>query len=304
MLITPSAMQVCAIITTYSPKSCLVDCVNKILPQVAEIIIIDDGNSDENIEMLASWFSEISKVTLWHQPTNAGIAAALNVGVNIAQKKGYMWMVTLDDDSLPADDMVERLCELYARIEGRRPIGIIGMNRANENLSTAPRARVTSPVWLNKRGIITSGSLFSIQTFLAVGPFREEFFIDSVDYDFCMKARATGFRVIQVQEYGFTHSLGQKESFQFFGFIIETVSHTPNRLYYAFRNSTVLAKEYLLTDPLFACATVLSQFETLFTVLFLQKNKKRKLYAIMMGYAHAIKGRMGKIKTAGGQGCP
>ena len=299
MITSPIAKQICAIITTYRPESSLVECVQRLTPQVAEIIIVDDGDSEENIEKLSRWFNGVSMVTVWHQPINTGIAAALNVGVKIAQEKGYKWLITLDDDSIPDKDMVQRLCEHRARIEGPQPVGIIGMNWATNNCSTSPLGRSScSPLYLDKRGIITSGSLFSLQTYEAVGPFREEFFIDSVDYDFCMRARAKGFRVIQVQEYGFKHSLGQNERFKLGIFTGTTVSHTSARLYYAFRNSTILAKEHFLRDPLYSCAVVLSQFKTVIRVVFLQENKGIKLRSIMRGCVAAFKHDMGKIKDS------
>jgi rhamnosyltransferase len=289
---------VCAIITTYRPKSYLIKSIRRLMPQVEEIIIVDDGNAVANVEKLRRWFDGVSKVTVWHQPTNTGIAAALNIGVKIAHEKGYEWMLTLDDDSIPDKGMVERLCEYFTRIGGPKPVGIIGMNMTVNNCLTASNKRAVSPAWLDKRGIITSGSLFSFRTYTTVGPFREEFFIDSVDYDFCMRARANGFRVIQVQEFGFTHFLGQSERFKLGFFTIDTVSHSPSRLYYDFRNSTILAKEYFLSDPLFAFATVLSQFKNIVRIVFLQKNKGRKLFAMMRGYIDAMKGKMGKIEPS------
>lgn len=299
MVISPIAKQICAIITTYRPESSLVECVQRLTTQIAEIIIVDDGDSEENVEKLGWWFKGVSMVTVWHQPNNSGIAAALNAGVKIAQEKNYKWLLTLDDDSIPDNDMVERLCEHLARIEGPQPVGIIGMNWATNNCSTSPPGRSScSPLYLDKRGIITSGSLFSLQTYGAIGPFREEFFIDSVDYDFCMRARAKGFRVIQVQEHGFKHSLGHNERFKLGIFTINSESHSPARLYYAFRNSTILAKEYFQRDPLFACAVVLSQFKTVMRIVFLQKNKGKKLLAIIRGFMAAMKGKMGRIESS------
>lgn len=293
------AKQICAIITTYRPESSLVECVQRLTSQVAEIIIVDDGDSEANVKILRRWFNGVSKVTLWHQPTNSGIAAALNIGVKIAQEKGCKWVLTLDDDSIPNNDMVARLCEHLARIEGSQPVGMIGMKPATNNWSTSSPGRgYYSHPWLDKRGIITSGSLFSLQTYAAVGPFREEFFIDSVDYDFCMRARAKGFRVIQVQEYGFKHSLGQNERFKLGIFTINSESHSPSRLYYAFRNSTILAKEYFWRDPLYSCAVVLSQFKTVMRIVFLQKNKDKKLFAIIRGFVAAMKGQMGRIESS------
>lgn len=291
-----TAKQICAIVTTYRPELYLVECVRRLVPQVAEIIIVDDGASEANVEKLSQWFDGVAKVTLWHQPANSGIAAALNIGVKIAQERGYEWVVTLDDDSIPDSDMLERLCEHLSQIGGLRPVGIIGMSRAPRNCTTQTHERTTSPVCLDKRGIITSGSLFSLQTFVLVGPFREEFFIDSVDYDFCMRVRAKGLRVIQVQEYGFKHSLGQNERFQLGIFTFNSESHSPARLYYASRNSTILAAEYFLRDPLFTFALVLSQFKTVMRIMFLQKNKRMKLIAIIRGLVAVLKQKMGKIE--------
>jgi len=37
--------------------------------------------------------------------------------------------------------------------------------------------------------VITSGSLLPLATYADIGPFREEFFIDFVDTDYCFRAR-------------------------------------------------------------------------------------------------------------------
>ncbi len=291
----------CAIITTYRPDEALVKCVQQLIPQVNEIIIVDDGALTENVKKLNNWFSEYSTVTLLHQPSNLGIAAALNVGLKTAIEKGYEWFLTLDDDSIPSNNMVACLHDHLGHIKGSQPVGIIGMNWTTNSCSTSPHGRSTcSPLYLDKRGIITSGSLFSAKTYETIGPFREEFFIDSVDYDFCMRARAKGFRVIQVQEHGFKHSLGQNEKFKLSIFTIASDSHSPARLYYAFRNSTILAKEYFLKDPLYACAVVFSQFKTVMRILFLQKNKGQKLLGVIKGYMAAVKRKMGKFDIPDG----
>lgn len=301
MVIPPQAKQICSVITTYQPGTSLVECVQRVLPQVGEVIIVDDGASEANVAELKRWFHDVSKVTVLHQPANSGIAAALNVGVKMAKERNYEWVLTLDDDTLPNVDMVNSLCGYLSRIQGPKPVGVIGMKWSAGNGSIAPSGLVSLPEWLDKRGIITSGSLFSLSTYSAVGPFREEFFIDSVDYDFCMRARAKGFRVIQVQEYGFKHSLGQNERFKLGIFTISSESHSPSRLYYAFRNSTILATEYLLRDPLYACAVALSQFKTVMRIVFLQKSKGIKLFAIIRGFVAAMKRKVGRIDTLDGR---
>ncbi len=295
---TKSLKQLCAIITTFSPELSIIECVNKILLQVNEVIIIDDGDSKENKRQLRKWFNEVPEVTLWHQPINAGIAAALNVGIKIAKEKGHEWIVTLDDDSIADEDMVQQLFKHLESVNDSKPVGIIGMKRIDnyKNASTK-HMRSTQPKLLDKRGIITSGSLFSIKTYESIGPFREDFFIDSVDYDFCMRARAAGFRVIQIQEVGFTHTLGECERVKNFGLDVDIISHSPTRVYYDFRNSTILSKEYFMRDPLFAFFSIAFQFKKALRILFLHKNKKAKLFAIILGLRDAFKYKTGKIYT-------
>ena len=79
-----------------------------------------------------------------------------------------------------------------------------------------------------------------------IGAFREEFFIDSVDYDYCLRARSRGFRVIKLCRVGMIHSLGEAEQNDIGPLKVYTTNHNPMRRYYMFRNSTVLAREYFL----------------------------------------------------------
>ena len=229
-----------------------------------------------------------------HQLTNSGIASALNYGIKIAKENKYEWVLTLDDDSFIDSDMVECLCKYLDQINGNKPIGLIGMKWSLQNSSTYTKKSLSKKKILDKRGIITSGSLFSMKTYSAVGPFREEFFIDSVDYDFCMRARSKGFRVVQVQEYGFKHSLGRNEIFKLGEIKIINTSHTPDRLYYTFRNTNILAREYFLNDPMFSIALIISQFRTILKIIFFQENKRIKLIYILRGIVAAFNRQMGK----------
>lgn len=288
--------QICAVITTYRPKPFFVQCIKRVLPQVGKIIIVDDGESKNNVVLLNKWFKDEKNVIFLHQLVNSGIASALNYGIKIAKDNNYEWVLTLDDDSFINLDMVECLCKYLDQIKGNKPIGLIGMKWSTQNYSTRDRKKLSSKKFLDKRGIITSGSLFSMSTYSAVGPFREEFFIDSVDYDFCMRARSKGFRVIQVQEYGFKHSLGRNEIFKLGEIKIINTSHSPDRLYYTFRNTNILAREYFLSDPLFSIALIISQLRTILKIIFLQNNKRIKLIYILRGIVAAFNRKMGKLE--------
>ena len=65
--------------------------------------------------------------------------------------------------------------------------------------------------------------------------FREEFFIDQVDFDFDFKVRKLGYKIILADGYLIDHRLGVK---------VGKLSYEPKfRIYYIIRNSTVLLIE-------------------------------------------------------------
>ena len=288
----PSSSTLCAIITTYRPRAALIQCVQSIRQQVGAIIIIDDGDSPENVVKLHAWFEGIEAMIILHQPNNLGIAAALNRGVEQARKLGYQWLLTLDDDSIPQGDMVGRLCWHLEQLQSQGRIGCLGMGWHRE----APLKDSRLPRWREKRGIITSGSLFSLAAYDAVGGFREEFFIDCVDYDFCLRLRSRGYRIIQILECGFQHSLGLSKQHRLLGFTIDTYTHDPQRLYYWFRNATVLALEYIGADPLYTCAVGKGLAGKILAIMLWETQRRQRFKAVFSGVVDGLKHRMGKQK--------
>jgi rhamnosyltransferase len=183
----PNCAQVFAVVTTFRPDNRFPGRVERILPQVGGVVIVDDGGTDDNVRKLNRWFAGEKKVRLHHNAVNAGIAASLNRGVAVARENGSRWILTLDDDSVVRSDMVERLIDglrdvrlKKTRGDHRHVLGGIRRDRKTE----ARRGRRGVP---GKAGDHHLGSFFSLETYDRVGPFREEFFIDSVDLDYCLR---------------------------------------------------------------------------------------------------------------------
>ena len=296
----PTPSEICAIITTFRPDRELYKRVERIREQLGLVVIINDGEYNKNVKELNTWFDKTNNVLLHHNIANVGIAASLNIGVSIAKSNNYQWILTLDDDSLVMPNIIERLIFGLSNIKTDKPIGLIGMSWTETNVIKKEIPRNDNLEYSEKRGIITSGSLFSLETYNIVGPFREEFFIDSVDYDYCLRARDKGFAVIKIDEIGFEHSLGRSKVVNLMGWKITIENHEAFRIYYGFRNSTVLASEYLIKDPLYSLAVLFRQIKILFLVLMFEKNKKAKLHNMLRGLQDAFKKNLGKrIEVSG-----
>jgi rhamnosyltransferase len=290
----PAPTDICTIITTFRPDDNFYKRVERIKKQVPLVIIVNDGDSIDNIINLKKWFDWEKNILLHHNTINVGIAASLNKGVNIAKNNGYKWILTLDDDSLVKSDFVERLINGLKSIKIDKPIGLIGMSWIEPNNNEKCKPIRESVTYFEKRGIITSGSLFSVDTYDKVGAFREDFYIDLVDYDYCLRARQKGFAIIKLNEIGFEHSIGRKEFIYVMGHKVVLGSHKAFRTYYAFRNSTVLALEYIKNDPLYSISVLLAQTKSLFKILLFGQDKKKIIIHVIWGIHDGLTRKLGK----------
>jgi rhamnosyltransferase len=284
---TEEPPKVIAVISTFRPDEQLIKRVISVAKQVTHVVIVDDGACEENVSSLRQWFGATPSLSLIHNEVNLGLATSLNIGVNRAVALGAEWILTLDDDTLVMPMMVERLFQLLTTAEFGGPVGVIALSRAD---SVTDRG----VLWKSKRGIITSGSLFSVATFKGIRGFREDFFIDMVDYDFCLQIRKQGLKIILVNEEGFYHAVGVPTTHQVMGQQIVAYNHAPFRRYYIVRNSSVLIWEYLWYDPLFSAAVLYGLLKMLLKVLCFEKDKAIKLKYMAHGFQDALRGNMGK----------
>ena len=175
-----SVSEVCAIMTTFEPGPSIVDRISDISDQVRHVILVNDSGSEKVKINLNNWLPKSDQVTLIHNSENIGIASSLNAGVKQAKELGYSWFLTLDDDSRIYKDIVSKLIQFHDASISKYKVGIISLSRYNDQSQSKSSVEI-------KRGVITSGSLFNINIFELVGGFREELFIDLVDYEFCIQ---------------------------------------------------------------------------------------------------------------------
>ena len=96
-------LQLTVIVPVYNiDNSYLKMCLDSILSQTFkdfELVIVDDGSTKENAEILDEYASKDKRISVLHQE-NAGAAAARNTGLSIAKGK-YVTFVDADDTISP-----------------------------------------------------------------------------------------------------------------------------------------------------------------------------------------------------------
>ena len=179
-------MKLAACVVLYNPDEGVVDNIKTYASGVDEVFAVD--NSDEpNAPLLDRITALGENVTVIPMHGNQGIAAALNMGLQEASRRGYGYILTMDEDSYFTDDTLQRYKDkaeaLFASDEKVIQVGIHNSGDKDDDLVVNNE----TPEWL-----ITSGSIMRVEDSLAAGGFLEKLFIDEVDREFCYRAAAQG----------------------------------------------------------------------------------------------------------------
>jgi rhamnosyltransferase len=222
---------------------------------------------------------------------NLGIAKALNQGLQHALESNCQWLLTLDQDTRCYPDAVQTLLAAAATCIPE-PVVIGG------NYFDAKRGRHDAPVdlrgdCLERKTVITSGCLVQSGFAANIGGFREDYFIDQVDHEFCLRARRHGGRVVITRKPIMHHSVGGDAGpkVPFRGQMLP--DHSPVRKYYITRNSLVTVASYWKTEPLWCLIRTVRLLLGLPTMLLLETEKPAKARAFAAGCRDGLRRRMG-----------
>jgi rhamnosyltransferase len=282
-----SGRQVCAILISYHPDAELPRRAARILEQAGALIIVDNGSGEAAREMLRGIATD-PRVSLVLNSSNLGIAKALNLGVERALALNFAWVLLLDQDSELCGAMLSSLIEVREAYPQRERLAVIGPGFGAE---TGP---ASSAAWEEAESVITSGSLIPLALHAAIGPFREEFFIDYVDSEYCCRARAQGYRVIRTTRPLMSHVIGAPSRHAVFGVTKWTTNHSPDRRYYIARNDTVMLREYgHYALGSWALKSLGRRLRTCKRILLYERAKARKIAAVWAGWWDGVRGRLG-----------
>lgn len=264
--------KICAGIVTYNPDIIrLKENIEAVNSQINIIFIFDNGST--NINEILDLTKKNTNVIVRPCKQNKGIAFALNRLVELAKEHGFEWILTLDQDSV----ILEGLIEQYVKYIDRNNTGLICCTLEDRNFKGNP-FKVNGDYEIVKK-CITSGTLTNISCVYEVGGFDEDLFIDSVDYDMCYSMAEKGYDTIMINFCGLLHEVGKSRTVNLFGKKMAVNNHNPMRKYYIARNSVYLIKKHKLNK--FKEYFVI--YRRFFTVLFFEKQKKEKISAMFRG---------------------
>lgn len=278
---------VLGIVVLYHPEKSLGTNLASYIHDTDHLLLID------NSEVATPWLTDVtqgfgSKVTVITNNENKGIATALNQGLEYASSNGFDWALTMDDDS--------------SFKEGALPL--LKQFAFSADMSLA----IAAPFHLTPKAIhhvsaetkdlyitMTSGNLLRVDAWRKVGRFEDKLFIDSVDHEYCLRLRKAGYKITRVNNAVLFHPLGEIVYHRMLFLKLKTTNHSALRRYYITRNRFYVMSRYWSFDFKFFRREFFETIKSFFAVLLFEKEKGKKLRAMIRGTRDFFAGRYGKI---------
>jgi rhamnosyltransferase len=304
--LSPNA-RIAALVVTHFPDQAFPERLNRLLAQVERVVIVDNG-SDAASLVAVQRASDHIYVSVIRNAENRGIATALNQGLALLAAEGYDWVFTSDQDSVAVEGCIAALIDTLARDPDAAGVALVGANRdegdARGHRWLRPRKRppfferVTCDR-IDSDGVtlvITSGALMSVAAFRDLGSFSEELFIDLVDFEYCLRARKSGYRILVSCAARLLHTVGARAPAQLAGMTLSPTHHGPLRKYYLFRNAVAVMRKHGATFPHWLVYQVAALLEILLGIVLVEERKLPKLRACVIGTWDGILGRTGAAR--------
>ena len=286
--------KVAAVVVLYNPEDTVIHNVNTYVDQVDKLYVID--NSDKINEHLIEQIKRINRVEYTWNKKNIGIAAALNLGARKAILDQYDYLLTMDQDSEAPPLMVSNLLDCFlvdAKVASVAPLLLNPVGGHTKINHTEPCEQVLT-VW-------TSGNLLDLTIFRTTDGFRNDFFIDYVDHEFCLRLIRLGFKIHLCNCVTVKHHLGNIKEINLFFRKIYPTHHSPLRLYYRTRNRFYVRKIYKHSVPEFFKGESLQFWKSYLKVVLFEKDRIKKIKYIINGYRDFKRNIFGKFEDIHGK---
>ena len=280
-------MMYAGVVVAYNPDKEILDNINSYIDDVDKLYVVDNSEYDNS-----SMFKDLVKVEYIANMENLGIATALNIAAKKSINEGYNWLLTMDQDSHFDDHAIN---DMKAYIEfsskTKEKLGIVSPFHLTPRSEDIINFNIISyPIV-----VMTSGNLVNLDAYQDIGGFVDWYFIDCVDFDFCLSMKKNGYEIVQINSAILNHQLGDTKKRKFLGKTLYEDNHNYVRRYYMIRNRYFFINKFKKFEPYYCKLENKSTIKEILSVLLYEKDKKRKLAYMYKGYKDFKKGLGGKI---------
>ena len=272
-------MDISAGIVLFNPDiNRLKENISAVIVQCAHVYLVDNGsNNIDEVKKLLNQYNH-SKVSVLCNMENQGIAKALNQLASEAQKGGFDWILTLDQDSVAPSNIIEE----FEKYTNNLNTGMLCPVICDRNKGVVVEAKDN---YKEIDECITSGSLLNIKAWRKIGGFDESMFIDGVDFDICYRLRKNGYKILCIQSVVLLHELGRIVYHRFIFWKVLVKNHSAFRKFYIARNTVYLARK----EHTNIIKAILQNVKLFLIVVCYEDDKWKKSKKILQGTIDGFK---------------
>lgn len=276
-------MKIAGMVTLYNPEKEVANNLSSYLKDL-DVLYVIDNSPNENRDKLP----KSKKIKYFPNFDNLGVATALNIAAKQAIESGYEWMLTMDQDSKFKKENLKQMID-YIKQNDCKNIGLVSPWHVINTGVKKPRKKIDYPL-----EVMTSGNIINLKAYQEVNGFKDEYFIDDIDIEYCMNLNIHNYKVARLNYVELKHDLGNIEIKHFLGRNFVCSNHNAIRRYYMVRNTFYLYDLYKNHFPEYCNFLKRGLRGQLQNIILFEKDKFKKVRNMYRGYCdykHNITGK-------------
>ncbi|MDY7065252.1 hypothetical protein PsexTeo8_16800 [Pseudomonas extremaustralis] len=298
---------IAAVVVGYNPDiKILSDLLASLVQQVEFLVMVDNGGSESYLEEKPELRRRVRYIAL---NGNEGLGAALNVGFKLAIEAGMRHVVTFDQDSHAAPDLISRLHQTMQHATHKDPqciaVSPVFFDRREGKKINFPfyssidnkiKPMFTSDDehgLVKADALITSGMFVNTRAWVEGIRYDEGMFVDFTDTEWCFRVRDRGYSLYGCLNVEMGHALSDAPPVKFFG--LSFFRYSPVRRYFFFRNTVAvccMSHTPVCWKKRMLCALVLRFLVN----ILIDKQKLLSLKMMLRGICHGWQKKLGGVR--------
>ena len=277
---------IAAVVILYNPRNSVYKNIESYKDQV-DLLFVYDNSEIKNFALIDK-LEQNSSLIFIDNEVNKGVGEVLNNAAEKAIDMGCHYLLTMDQDSKAPKDLVKKLYEKAIESDKIGIVSPLHSNKFDTHLSLVGQGK-------NKvMTVMTSGNLLSLKAFKSVGRFHDDFFIDYIDIEYCIRMNYNNYDVIRINDIVLEHDEGNLVKRKFLSKIYFPINNSPIRWYYKTRNLFYLRKIYIQKYPYPLKIEYNVYLRNFIKMILFEKQRLQKLSMILSGVWDYRKGKRGR----------
>lgn len=282
-------MNFCCGVTLYYPSEEELNAIIKYKDIFEVVYLFDNTDSNERLDN-EKYFYNDDRIIYISTKENEGLSVAYNNMCQKAISHGFDYICLLDQDSLiNTNDLIKMIdyIKIYNRTDAALYVPEVIYKHENNYMKSVEDKCIGVEIdWA-----ISSGSFINLLSYQKTEGFDENYFIDRLDYDYCITVRKLGYKVIKIKNAFLYQTLGEQGN----GIFKNVSQHSPIRHYYIFRNRFYFYIDKSRISNIQYLKLIIVSLRHFIKIILFETCKIEKLKMMYRAWKDYQRGKMGKF---------